>query len=92
MKHGLNFIHFYSETFLSIRRNTFEAYWINFHGFINLFSIDFALSFNVLSCGNEPSDFQAIPLSSLAYHQGMGLNAILIFMSSSNGLGHTKQF
>ena len=33
-----------------------------------------------------------IPLSSLAYRLGMGLNAFLIFMSSSNGLGPRKQF
>ena len=41
---------------------------------------------------NGPSNFQAIPLSTLAYRWGFGLNAFLIFMSSYKGQGPQKQF
>ena len=40
--------------------------------------------------GIEPSNFQAIPFSSLAYRWGMGLNGFLIVMSSYKGLGPKK--
>ena len=48
------------------------------------------LNFNAYFCGIEPSNFQAISLSSLAYRRGMGLNGFLIFMPSYKGLGPQK--
>ena len=46
----------------------------------------------LLFYGIGQSNLQAIPLSSLTYHWGMGLNAFLKFMSSHKGLGPKKQF
>ena len=48
------------------------------------------LNFNVYFCEIEPSNVQAIPFSSLAYHWGMVLNGFLFFMSSYKGLGPKK--